>query len=141
MVFQNCTGRSKIVTFCKLCRIFWGLSKMVLANIVAFAVLRYCTISFPWKNLCFQITAEVSKITKSVPCSLFFIFIERSETAKSFVKIRLLFEIKNVAIFIKTHFYWKRGCTKMLKHAKTFHTNKSYKLPIVAFIPNFPFSK
>ena len=67
-----------------------------------------------------QIIAEVSKITKSIPYSLFFIFIERSETAKSFVKILLLFEIKNVAIFIKTHFFEKEAAQKCLNMRKRF---------------------
>ena len=67
-----------------------------------------------------QITAKASKIRKSVQCDLTFIFIELS-----------LLEIKNVASFIKTCFYLKRGCMKMRKHAETFHTNKGCKLAIV----------
>ena len=51
-----------------------------------------------------QITAEVSKITKSVPSDLIFIFIGLSETPNSFVKIRLVLVIKNVVSFIKTCF-------------------------------------
>ena len=34
------------------------------------------------------VTAEVSKITKSVPCGLTFIFLKLSETTKRFVKLR-----------------------------------------------------
>ena len=33
------------------------------------------------------------------------------------MKIRLLLDIKNVAIFIKTRFHLKRGCMEMFKHA------------------------
>ena len=38
---------------------------------------------------------------KSVPCDLTYIFVELSETLNSFVKIRLVLEIKNVASFKK----------------------------------------
>ena len=54
------------------------------------------------KSLCLQITAEVSKITKSVQCDL---IIELSETPNSFVKVRLVLEIRNIVSFIKTRFY------------------------------------
>ena len=47
-------------------------------------------------------TAEVSKITKSVPYDLTFIFIEISEKANGFVKVRPVLEMKNVTSFIKT---------------------------------------
>ena len=49
--------------------------------------------------------AEVSKTPKSVKSNLTFIFIELSKRANSFVKIRLVFEIKIVASFIKTRCY------------------------------------
>ena len=71
-----------------------------------------------------------------------FIFIEITETANSFVKIRLVLEIKNVACFIKTCFHWKIGnIIKIWKHAKMFNANKGYKLAIAVFIPTPPFSK
>ena len=50
-------------------------------------------------------------------------------------------KIKNVASFIKTHFYRKRDCLKKRKQPETFHANKSYKLAINVFIPTTPFSK
>ena len=102
---------------------------------------RYCTISLSSKSLCFQITAEVSKITKSVSCNLVFIFIELSGAANSFLKIRLALKIKNVASIIKRRFYWKRGCIKMYKYAKTFDIKKGCKLPIFVFIPTWLFWK
>ena len=58
-----------------------------------------------------------------------------------FLRMRLVREIKNVASFIKTRFYWRRCCIKMRKYAETFHVNKCYKLAIVVFIPTPPFSK
>ena len=54
---------------------------------------RYRTISFPWKSLCLQITPEVSKIMESVLCDL-------TLTPNSFVKMRLVLEIKGVATII-----------------------------------------
>ena len=49
---------------------------MVLLYIIAFAVLKILRNLFPWKSFCLQITAEVSKITKSVQSNLIFISIE-----------------------------------------------------------------
>ena len=83
---------------------------MVLVNVIAYE--RYCTVSFPYKSRCFA-----NKNRKSVKCDQTFIFIELSETFNSFVKIRLVLEIKSTASFIKTHLYSKRGCIKMRKHA------------------------
>ena len=67
--------------------------------------LRYCTILFLCKSLCLKITAEASKITASVRCDLIFICIELSEIISSFVKIRLVLEIKNVAAILVI-IYW-----------------------------------
>ena len=78
---------------------------MVLAGVIVLQFLRYCTISFPCKSPSLQITAEVRKITKSVPINLTLIFIDVSEIANSFVKARLVFKIKDIASFIKTRFY------------------------------------
>ena len=78
---------------------------MVLANVIAFAVLKILHNVLSFKSLCLQITAEVSQIKNRVLCDLTFIFIELSETAYSFLKIRLALEIKNVASFTKTRFY------------------------------------
>ena len=88
-----------------------------------------------------QVTAGVSKIRKSVWCDLNSIFIELSETLNNFVKIRLLLETKNVAIFIKICFHLKRGCMKMLKHAETFYADKSCYMAIVFFLPISLFPK
>ena len=54
----------------------------------------------------------------SCPIGLTFICTELSETLKSFVKIRPVPEIKSVGSFIKTRFYWKRGCIKMVCRAE-----------------------
>ena len=88
------------------------------------------------KSLCLQITAEVSKIMKSVSCNLAFIFIELSGTANSFLKICLVLEIKNNASFIKRRFYLKRGCIKMCKYAKTFDIRKGLQTGNFCFYTN-----
>ena len=67
--------------------------------------------------------------------------IELSEKLNSFVKMRLVLEIKNIVSFIKTRFYLKGGCTKRRKHAEMFHANKGCKMAIVFFIPVSRFSK
>ena len=59
---------------------------MVLDNVIAFVVLKILHNPFSMQNPCLQITAEVSKITKSVRFDLTFIFIEISETVNSFCK-------------------------------------------------------
>ena len=113
---------------------------MVLVNVIAFAVLKIlhnlCSIQKSlFANNCW------SKIRKSAQWDLAFILIELSEKLNSFVKMRLVLEIKNIVSFIKTRFYLKGGCTKMRKHAETFHANKGYKMAIVFFIPVSLFSK
>ena len=102
---------------------------------------RNCKISISCKSLYLQVTAEVSKITKSRQCNLNFIFIELSEAASSFAQILLVLEIKKVATFIKTRFHCKQDSIKMRKHVETFNANKGCKLAIVVFIPTSQFSK
>ena len=77
---------------------------MILLNVIALVVLKILENLVSIQILCLQITAEVSKIKKSAQCGLTFIFINLPETLKSFVKISLVLEIKNVASFIKTRF-------------------------------------
>ena len=55
--------------------------------------------------------------------------------------MRLVFEIINVASFIKINLYLKRGSIKIRKHVETFHANKVYNLVIVVFIRTLLFSK
>ena len=91
-------------------------------------------ISITYESLYLQITPDVNKVMKNVQCHLTFIFIELSETSASFVKIRLVFVIKNVASFMQTLFYWKRDSTRMYKHLEAFHTNMAYKLALVVLL-------
>ena len=78
---------------------------MVLNIVIAFVVLKILNNLVSTQKSCLQIVGERSRITKSYQCELIFIFIELSKPSNSFVKIRLVLEIKNVANFIKTRFY------------------------------------
>ena len=125
MAFENCRRRLNIVPFhepyfMQDLEVYAGFLKSSWTALYHLQFWRYCTISFPCKRLCLQGTAEVSKITKSVRFNLHFIFIEISETANSFVKIRLVLEIKSVFSFIKTRFPWKWGCIKMCRFDTNF---------------------
>ena len=62
------------------------------------------TISFSCKSL-FEITADISKILKSVQRNITFIFNAHSVTVDDFVKFYLVLETENVVSLIKTRFY------------------------------------
>ena len=55
-------GCSRVVAFHGVCRSLLGLSEMALINVSVFLVLNI----FSCKSLCLQITADVSKSSKSV---------------------------------------------------------------------------
>ena len=78
------------------------LYKINLASIIAFPVLKLLDNLLSMQKSLFD---GVSKITTSVQFDMTFIFTDLSETLNSFVKIRLVFEVKNVLSFIKTCFY------------------------------------
>ena len=78
------------------------LYKSNLASIIAFPVLKLLDNLLSMQKSLFD---GVSKITTSVQFDMTFIFTDLSETLNSFVKIRLVFEVKNVLSFIKTCFY------------------------------------
>ena len=78
------------------------LYKINLASIIAFPVLKLLDNLLSMQKSLFD---GVSKITTSVQYDMTFIFTDLSETLNSFVKIRLVFEVKNVLSFIKTCFY------------------------------------
>ena len=63
---------------------------MVLAYYKAFQFWRYCSVTFPCKSFCLQVTGEVRIVTKSVQSILFLIFIELSKRANSFVEMYLV---------------------------------------------------
>ena len=67
-----------------------------------------------------QITAEVNEISKNVKCNLTFLFVELSETADNFVKIRLVLEIKDIASFIKYVFIENEAASKYVYMWKCF---------------------
>ena len=99
MVFENCTDRLKAFQN--------GLGQRY--NICSFEDI---TQSRFLASLCLQITAEVSKITKSAPFNLTYIFIELSETANSFV-------IQKRWQFHKNKFVLKTRLLKSCKIAET----------------------
>ena len=66
--------RCRVVVFYGNCRSLQQLSKRVLINVLVFVVLRYCTFSFLWKNLCLQVTADESNISKSIQGNIAFNF-------------------------------------------------------------------
>ena len=76
---------------------------------------------------------------KKAERNLTFIIIELSETSNGFVKIRLVLEIKNVASFIKTHFYLKQGYIKIQLILRSFAV--FLKLTFGIFVPTSLFSK
>ena len=65
----------KVVVFHGACRGLSGISKMAMINVV---------ISFTCKNLCLQITADVSKILKIAPGDVAFILNEIPERVNVF---------------------------------------------------------
>ena len=88
-----------------LVELYKGFLKQSWPTLEHLQFFRYCTILLPCKSLFLQITADISKITESVRYDLIFNFIELLEAPNSFVKMRLVLEIKNVFSFIKTRFY------------------------------------
>ena len=78
-------------------------------------------------KLCLQITADTSNISKNVQRNIGIIFNALADAFDGFVKFCLFFQIKNVASFTKTRFYWKRdfmifteNWLKMLNFAEAF---------------------
>ena len=106
-------GCLNITVFAEHCRCLYGLSKMVLAKVIAFTFLKILHNLASMQKCLLEKTVGVGKVTKSVQCEL-------SETISSFVKIYLELEIKSVASFIKTYFYRKRDCTKCVNMRKPF---------------------
>ena len=85
-----------VVSFHEPCRTLQGLSKMVLANVIAFAVLKILHNLVSMLNFLFANSCWSKQNYKK--CPLTFIFIKFSETVNSFVKIRLMLEIKTLLV-------------------------------------------
>ena len=86
------------------------LYKINLASIIAFPVLKLLDNLLSMQKSLFDgvskiTTSDMTFDTTSVQYDMTFIFTDLSETLNSFVKIRLVFEVKNVLSFIKTCFY------------------------------------
>ena len=98
-------GRFRVVAFHEVCRSLLGLSKVSMINILLFVVFNILhNLVFVQKNLCLQITADISKISESVQGDVASILNVLSET-DVFVQICLVLEIKNLVNLIKTSFY------------------------------------
>ena len=90
---------------------------MVLANVIAFAILKLLHNLVSMQKSLFannELQPEVSKITEIVQCELTFIFIELSETPNRLEKIHLVLKTRNVAILQKNTFLLK---TRLHKNA------------------------
>ena len=80
----------------------------------------YYRISFSYKILCLQLTADIAKICKSAQRTTTFIVNALSDVFLWFWVTLFSFWEKKVASFTKTGFHWKQGCVTMCRYAKTF---------------------
>ena len=67
-----------------------------------------------------QITADVSKISKTFQRDLTFIFDVLSESLFGFVSYSVFWTVENVVSFTKKRFYRKQGSVTMRNYAETF---------------------
>ena len=75
-----------------------------------------------------QVTADISKILKSVKASLNFIFDVFSESRIVFFSFLVFLAVENVVSFTVTHSYHKRGSVTVPNYVKTFHANIGHNL-------------
>ena len=75
-----------------------------------------------------QITADISKILKSVLSGLTYIYDVLSELCIGFLSFLVILALENVVSFIETCFYRKRSSLIMLNYVETFHANIGYNL-------------
>ena len=75
-----------------------------------------------------QITADISKILKTVQRDLTFIFDVLSEVRIGFVSFLVFLALENVAIFPRTCFYQKQRSATVRSYVETFHANVGHNL-------------
>ena len=75
-----------------------------------------------------QITADVSKISKTFQRDRTFIFDALSESLFGFVSYSVFQAVKNVVSFTKRRFYRERGSATMRNYAETFQHNHGYNM-------------
>ena len=75
-----------------------------------------------------QLTADISKILKSVKSDLTFIYDVLSELRTGFVSFSVILALKNVVSFTKTCFYQKRNSVTTRNYVETFHANIGHNL-------------
>ena len=70
-----------------------------------------------------QITADISKILKSVQSDLTFIYDVLTESRIGFVYFLVILALDNIVSFTKPCFYRKRSSVTMRNYVETFHAN------------------
>ena len=75
-----------------------------------------------------QITADISKILKNIPCDLTFIYDVFSELRIGFVSFLVILALENFVSFTKTCFYRKRSSVTMRNYVETFHADIGHNL-------------
>lgn len=122
MAFGSFMNRLKVILFQDLCRTLSLSFKMVFVNIIALEVLKiFHNLVFMQKSL-FEITADVSTITKFIQRDLNFIFNEISENMDSFCVNVSSGRDKIYYLFRKNLFFFsKRGQLSMCKSAEIYH--------------------
>ena len=75
-----------------------------------------------------QITADISKILKTVQRGLTFTFNVLSESRIVFVSFLVFLALENVKSFTRTCFYRKQISVTMCNYVETFHANISHNL-------------
>ena len=103
-------------------RTLYELSEMFLMKSVPFVVFEILR-----SLVSMQITAEISKISKTVQRDPTFIFDELSEDGIGFVSNSVLSAVKNVISFMWNEFSRKWGCVTMRDYAETFCSVRSTK--------------
>ena len=75
-----------------------------------------------------QITADISKILRTVQRDLTFTFNVLSESHIDFVSFLVFLAPENVVSFARTCFYQKRISVNMRNYVETFHANIGHNL-------------
>ena len=89
---------------------------------------RYRVVSFSCQIFQMRITADISKISKTVQRDLTIIFNDLSESVVIFVPNLILLALENVVNFTQKEFSQKRGCVTMRNYVETFCLYTAYKV-------------
>ena len=75
-----------------------------------------------------QITADISKILKSIQSALTFIYDVLSELRTGFVSFLVILALESVVSLTETCFYRKRSSVTMRNYVEKFHANMRHNL-------------